>query len=330
MKKVNIILPVYNEAEIIEEFNCELFKVLDELSNSYEFEVKYVVDKCRDNTLKILETLASKNDRIVLIGLSKRFGHQMSLVAGIDDCDSSCDAAIMMDCDLEHPPKVIKELLAKYEEGFDVVNTERIYNEKVSFIKRTTSKLFYKVLNWLSEDSFKEGAADFRLISNKVIKVFKQDIREHNQFLRGLFQWVGFEQAYVVFKSETRTKGSSKYSIKRLIRFASNGVISFSKTPLKVSIYIGSILSCLSIIYGIYSIISYLIYDTHIQGWASTISLLSFIGGVQLIVLGIIGEYIGEIFDEVKKRPLYIIEKRVDNKSLMKKNNMLKDDLGNE
>lgn len=310
MKKINIVLPVYNEEDGIENFNSELFKVLNQLLDKYYFEVIYVVDKCKDNTLGKLTKLANDFDNITIISLSSRFGHQMSLVAGIDNCDG--DAAIMMDCDLEHPPRVIIEMLDKFEEGFEIVHTRRKYNKNVSVFKKIPSNVFYNILNMLSENSFVQGAADFRLISKEVIDVFRRDIREHNQFLRGLFQWVGFNQTYIDFESATRESGTSKYNIRRLFNFAINGIMSFSKMPLKISIFIGIIFSGLSIAYGLYSILALIIFGSSVVGWTSMISVVSFIGGLQLIVLGIIGLYIGEIFDEVKNRPLYVIRDKIE------------------
>lgn len=306
MKKINIIAPVYNEAEVIANFHSELFKVIDLLQNRYQFEVVYVLDKSTDDSLTILKKICENAKHTRLIALSKRFGHQMSLVAGMDKCDG--DAVIMMDSDLEHPPEVILHLLGEFEKGYDIVNTKRTYGGETSFLKKFLSGLFYRMVSAISYVKINEGFADFRLISNKVLKVFQGHIREQNQFLRFLFPWVGFDQVSVEFVSDKRKAGKSKYNYWRLINFAIIGAISFSKTPLRISVIAGLILSVLSIIYGIYSLLQYIFGSTIPQGWTSLIILISFIGGFQLIALGIIGEYIGSIFDEAKKRPLYIIE----------------------
>ena len=307
MKKISIILPVYNEAEVIKAFSDELFTQLDDLSDKYKFEVLYCVDKSADDTKAIVKSICRDKPGIATyIGFSKRFGHQMSLVAGMDYCTGN--AAIMMDCDLEHPPSLIPILLEKYEEGYDVVHTRREYSEKVSILKKGTSSLFYKLLSALSSVKLEEGSADFRLISRKCIDVFKYSIREQHQFLRGLFQWVGFEQCTVLFSSGLRSGGRSKYSVKRLFSFAINGITSFSKIPLTISAMIGFIVAILGVIYGVYTIIISLIDGSVPSGWASTVSLIAFLGGLQLTVLGILGRYIGEIFDEVKNRPLYVVE----------------------
>ncbi len=311
MKKINVVAPVYNEEEGIIDFHEALQHVIRNLTQ-YEFEIIYVLDKSRDSSLSKLKNLCDQYPNTKLVALSKRFGHQMSLVAGLDHCKEA-DAVIMMDSDLEHPPEVIPELLAKYEEGFEVVNTKRIYNEKVSFFKKFASKQFYKFINFLSPITIEASAADFRLISVKVLKVFQHQIREQNQFLRGLIPWVGFNQCFVVFTSASRQKGVSKYNFKRLMNFAILGVISFSKVPLKISIYAGFLLSAFSILYGFYIIYDFFADPNLPVGFPTLVVFICFIGGMQLIVLGIIGEYIGSIVDEVKNRPLYIVEEKYPN-----------------
>ena len=307
MKKISIILPVYKEEEVIASFHRALFAVLDPLTGPYNFEVIYVVDRSGDNTLEILKKIAEQEEQVRVLALSRRFGHQMSLVAGLDACTG--DAAIMMDCDLEHPPALIPELLQQHEAGFEIVNTRRNYSQKVSFGKKISSALYYKVLNSLSSENLGEGYADFRLVSRPVIDVFSRGIREHNQYLRGLFSWVGFSQTTVEFTSGVRTEGKSKYSLNKLLNFATQGLISFSKLPLKISLGIGMVFAVIAVLYGIYAILQFFITGQLPQGWASTIALIGFTSGVQLVVLGVIGLYIGGIFDEVKNRPLYIVER---------------------
>lgn len=307
-KRISIIMPVYNEAEGIVSFHRSLAKALAPLEDRYEFEIIYVVDKCKDNSLEILRTIADASLNVRVLGLSRRFGHQMSLVAGIDACTG--DAAIMMDCDMEHPPELIPVLLEKYEQGYDVVHTIRTYNKSISPLKSLPSKLFYKFLNMLSSEKFSQNAADFRLISKLAISVFKRDIREHNQFLRGLFKWVGLNQAEVSFVSGVRQAGRSQYTFKRLIQFGMQGIVSFSKIPLKVSIYLGALTALAGFLYGAYNIVEFFISPGLPQGWTTIITLILLIGGLQLLILGVIGEYLSAIFDEVKNRPLYIVEQR--------------------
>ena len=305
MKKISIILPVYNEAEIIKEFSDSLHAVLDQLLENYSFEVIYCVDKSTDDTESRVKEICRDRSSVYL-GLSKRFGHQMSLVAGMDHCCG--EAAIMMDCDLEHPPSLIPKLLELFEQGYEVVHTRRLYNEKIGYLKKTTSNFYYGILSRLSSVTIEEGSADFRLISRKCIDVFCNSIREQHQFLRGLFRWVGFEQCTCEFVSGTRHGGKSKYTARRMFSFAINGIISFSKLPLTISAVVGIIIAFVGFAYGGYTVIASLVSQRIPSGWPSTISLIAFLGGLQLTVLGIIGRYIGEVFDEVKRRPLYIVE----------------------
>lgn len=308
-KLINIILPVYNESEVIHLFYDELKKELGLIKN-YDFEIIFVLDKSKDNTEEILNNIAMGDPHVSLIVLSRRFGHQLSLVAGINHANG--DAAIMMDSDLQHPPSIILQLIKKHEEGFDIVHTIRKDNDNIGFFKMITSKLFYRIINKISPVKVSQGAADFRLISRPVIDLFQTQIKEQNQFLRGLFHWVGFNQTYVEFKADDRQGGISKYNLFKLVSFAIDGITSFSKIPLRLSIYIGLIISVISMLYGLYAFISFCIDDSLPKGWASMAIIMSFIGGVQLIFLGIIGEYIGKIFDEVKRRPLYIVEKNIN------------------
>jgi polyisoprenyl-phosphate glycosyltransferase len=218
---------------------------------------------------------------------------------------------ILMDCDQQHPPGTIPALLEKFEEGYEVVNTLRKYDVRAGRLKRWTSALFYKVQNTLSPVELQEGGADFRLISRKVAAVFQNSIREQNQFLRGLFQWVGFSNTTVTFISNPRVAGTTKYNWKRLLTFALTGLLSFSKVPLRMASLLGFAISTLSLLYGIALILFYFLASHVPQGYTSLIVVVLFIGGLQLVVLGILGEYLGSIFDEVKRRPLYIIDEIV-------------------
>ena len=306
MKKlISIVTPVYCEEECISLFHEELTNVMESLEQ-YDFEIIYVVDKSKDNTLGILIGIADRDARVTVIGLSRRFGHQMSLVAGMDRCAG--DACIMMDSDLEHPPAFIPFLLEKFEEGFDVVHTKREYARKTGVFKASSSKLFYRFLNRLSEEDLGEDSADFRLVSRKVVEVFNRKVREHNQYLRGLFRWVGFHQTEVSFVSGTRQAGKSKYGIGKLLKLGMDGVVSFSKAPLKASIVFGIVVALIGVGYGVYNIIQYFVDTSLPEGWTTLVILVLLIGGLILFILGIIGLYISAIFDEVKNRPLYIIE----------------------
>ncbi|HEX5070215.1 MAG TPA: glycosyltransferase family 2 protein, partial [Vicinamibacterales bacterium] len=218
MKLIDIVLPVYNEEAGIAAFHRALLDAVTPLADRYTFRFIYVLDRSSDRTFEVLKDLAARTPRTDVLHLSSRFGHQMSLVAGIDR--SSGDALIMMDADLQHPPSVIPALLEKFEGGFDVVQTIRRYGQDAGWLRRQASRLFYALQNALSPVEIKDGMADFRLLSRRVVRVFQNNIREQNQFLRGLFQWVGFRRAEVVFTSAERASGVTKYNLRRLLTFS--------------------------------------------------------------------------------------------------------------
>lgn len=309
MKKINVIVPVYEEEEIIALFNETLFLSLEKLTIRFTFEVIYVVDRGSDRTLEILEDIHASNPHVTILSLSRRFGYQNSIIAGIDHCDG--DAAIIMDADLEHPPTLISALLEKFDKGYDVVHTVKNYHQDINFMKRFSSRLFYRLLNLISDMKMLENSEDFRLVSKRVLQVFQSSIREQNQFLRGLFQWVGFRSTQIYFTTDKRAAGQSKFNFRSMFTFAVFGFLSFSKVPLKAAAALGSGMAISSFLYAALLVFKYLFYNTAPPGWATIVILILFVGGTQLLVLGILGSYIGSIFDEVKKRPLYLVEKMV-------------------
>ena len=310
MQTLTVICPVYNEEEVIEAFYTELKKVLVSVNNRYTSNVLFVVDRCPDNSLEILKRIAALDSTVQIIALSSRFGHQMSLLAGIDNAFT--DAVIMMDSDLQHPPDLIPQLLAEFEKGYDIVYTLGEDTPDINFFKRTSSKLFYRIINRIAEVPINESAADFRLVSRKVIEVFQAQIRERNQFLRGLFGWVGFNSTGVPFKVRKRGAGKSKYSIARMVRFGTDGVVSFSKSPLQAAAYLGFGLASLGFLLALITVIQYFASNRFPSGWATVVVLILIFSGTQLIFMGILGEYISAIFDEVKARPHYIVQEKVN------------------
>ena len=309
MKTLTVISPVFNEEQVIEGFYKELKVVLTSLAN-YDSTVLFVVDQCTDRTLDILAQIAKLDPRVKVLSLSSRFGHQMSLLAGIDHADS--DALIMMDSDLQHPPSLIPTMLGKFEEGYDVVFTIREDSKQVDFLKRSTSRIFYRLINRVSEVPILESAADFRLISRRVASVFQEHIRERNQFLRGLFVWVGFKSTGIRFHSRERAGGQSKFSWGRLFQFAAHGVVSFSKQPLRAAIYVGFGFAFLGFLIALVTLVEYFTHRSWPPGWATLAILIPTFSGIQLIFLGVLGHYIGAIFDEVKGRPHYIVERKMN------------------
>ena len=234
----------------------------------------------------------------------------MSLVAGIDHTES--DIVIMMDADLQHPPELIFEMLEKYHEGYEVVFTIRDNPRDNNFIKRGASKLFYKIMGFFSDIKLQSGEADYRLISKNVAEVFKNQIREKNQFLRGLFNWIGFKRIGINYKPNLRKAGRSKYSWSGMFSFAANGIISFSRKPLKIAMILGLLFFLFGLGSLIYTLVQYFMANNLPPGWATVTILISLFGGMQLLFMGILGEYIGQIYDEVKNRPLYIIEEKIN------------------
>jgi glycosyltransferase involved in cell wall biosynthesis len=306
MKIVDVILPVYNEEDVLDAFHASLTGELSALADRYRFNICYVLDRSADASIDVLRRLARRDPAVTVLHLSRRFGHQMSLVAGIDH--SRGDAVIMMDCDLQHPPVVVRQLLQKFEEGYEVVHAIREHDEGSRMFKRWSSRMFYRLQNALSPVEIRAGSADFRLISRRVAEIFQTSIREQNQFLRGLFQWVGFRTASVTFVSPPRTAGRTKYHVMQLIAFSLTGILSFSKVPLRVAALIGFAISTLSLTYGVWLIGRFFVAGHTPPGYTSLIVMMLFLGGLQLTVLGILGEYLGSVFDEVKRRPLYIVD----------------------
>jgi dolichol-phosphate mannosyltransferase len=218
----------------------------------------------------------------------------------------------MMDSDLQHPPSLIPELLAGLERGFDIVYTVREDSPEVPAPKRLASRWFYRLINSISDTPINESAADFRAVSRRVVEVFQKQIRERNQFLRGLFGWVGFPSLAVRFRVNRRPAGRTKYSVRRMVRFGIDGVVSFSKTPLQAAVYCGFAFGALGFLYALVTLVQFLVYRSFPSGWATIIILISIFSGTQMVFLGILGEYLGAIFDEVKARPHYIVEERLN------------------
>jgi dolichol-phosphate mannosyltransferase len=301
---LTVVAPVYNEVEGIGHFVGTLLAVMDRLP--YAYTLLLVDDGGTDGTGAALDALHAEHpDRIGVVHLSRNFGHQAALTAGMDYADG--DAVICLDADMQHPPDLIPQLVARWEEGFDIVQATRREEPAASWFKQLTARAFYALINRLSATRIEPNAADFRLLSRRVVEVFKQDLRERDRFIRGLVRWVGFPYCTVDFDAPPRFAGSTKYSLQRMVSFARTGLISFSKTPLKLAVLFGFSVSALSLLYGLYAIFAYLFFRAVIPGWASTVLVGTFLGGCQLFFLGLIGEYIATIFDEIKARPLYIV-----------------------
>lgn len=304
--KLTVVTPVYNEEAVISEFYKKTCAVLD-LMDDVESHILFVVDRSTDHTLEILRSIVAKDPRSKVISMSSRFGHQMALLAGIEHA-SQADVVVMMDSDLQHPPELIPQLLGEYRKGAAVVYTIRKHAEDASFVRRIAGNIFYYFLRWISNVSINPNAADFRLINRQVANLLTTKFKERNMFLRGLFSWMGFKQVGVEYTAERRFAGKSKYSFSRMMQLATAGVLSFSVKPLHIGIFVGVGFAGISFLLIMSTLISYFIDSRIPSGWTTLVILSLLFSGVQLIVLGIMGAYLGGIYEEVKGRPKYIID----------------------
>lgn len=312
--KLTVVTPVFNEEEVIALFHEKTRSVLDQLEN-VESHILYVVDRSTDNTLEVLRQIVSKDSRSKVLAMSARFGHQMALLAGIENSKDS-DVIVMMDSDLQHPPELIPELLKEHKKGAAVVYTIRRHSDDVSLVRRSVGNLFYKILRSMSKVPINPNAADFRLIDRKVANVLANSFNERNLFLRGIFSWMGFNQASVEYTAEKRLAGKSKYSLSRMFQLATAGILSFSTRPLHAGIFIGVGFAFFAFISIISVIINYFIAHSIPSGWTTLVIFLLLFSGVQLVVIGIMGIYLGGIYEEVKGRPRYIIEEEISYEQL--------------
>lgn len=300
--EVSIVVPIYNEQESISALVKAIKKAFIDLP--YNHKIIFVDDGSTDATLSIIKTMPDYDNTILYISFSRNFGHQAALKAGIDFATGDC--VISMDGDLQHPPKLIPEMLKKWEEGFDVVYTIRKEDKSLSYIKRKSSNIFYRILSHLSDVEIEKGSADFRLMNKRVVEVVK-DLGHHELFLRGIIKWIGFKQFAIEYEPVERAEGTTKYTYRKMIRLALEGITSFSIKPLYMATYLGIIFSLVSLLYLPYALYSYF-FGKVISGWTSVIVTISFFGGLQLMILGIIGIYLGKLFMQSKNRPSYLIK----------------------
>lgn len=300
-RKISVVVPCFNEEESLKTFNETLLQFLP---RNYDYEIIYINDGSSDNTFQEIKALADNNPQIKYISFSRNFGHQNALKAGYDYASGDC--AISLDADLQHPPAVIPDLIAKWEQGFEIVNTIRHDHQSISLAKKMSSGLFYRIMKKLSDVNIENGMADFRLVDKKVLKELKR-FQENYLFFRGIIPWMGFKQTTVEFTANERFAGTTKYTFRKMLKFATTGVTAFSVKPLRISIYLGSVIALLSFIYGLYAVYVHFFTNQAVTGWTSVIISVLFVGGINLLMLGIIGEYLGKLFIENKRRPNYLI-----------------------
>lgn len=303
----SVVIPVFNEEGNIADLYESLAEVLKPIGATYE--ILFVDDGSADRSFEIIKELAGKDSHVRGLSLSRNFGHQVALTAGLEE--SRGDAVIMMDGDMQHPPELLAELIRKYQEGYDIVNTVRNTTQGVGLVKRLTSKVFYKVLNYLSDVPIESGSADFRLMNRRTVNALLR-LKEKDRFTRGLVGWMGFRQTQIYYDAGSRKTGESKYTRRKMFHFAVDGLTSFSAKPLRISFYAGLLCSVLGLFYAVYAVVENLRGHT-VPGWTSILVSVLIIGGAQLISIGIVGEYLARVFSEAKDRPLYFIKEDTRN-----------------
>lgn len=300
---ISIVCPFYNEEDMVDLFMDEIFLVLNATGRS--FEIVCVNDGSSDNTLEKLIKAKKMRKNIRIINLSRNFGKEAALTAGLDYAKG--EAIIPIDADLQDPPELIKEFIAYWDKGYDVVLAKRTDRSSDNIDKRITAKLFYKIHNKISHTKIPENAGDYRLITGKVVKAI-QELPENQRFMKGIFAWVGFKTVVVEYKRNKRKAGKTSFNYWKLWNFAIDGITSFSTVPLRIWLYLGTFISMAAFFYGSFIILRTLIYGVDVPGYASLLTAILFLGGVQMIGIGVIGEYIGRMYMESKRRPAYIID----------------------
>lgn len=303
--RYSVVIPVYNEEAVVQESYRRLKAVMESTGEAYE--LIFVNDGSRDKTEEMVSALCDADSCVRLLSFSRNFGHQTAITAGMDA--SSGQAVVVIDADLQDPPEVILEMIAKWKEGYDVVYGQRISREGETWFKKLTAKGFYRILKALTSVDIPVDTGDFRLIDRKVCDVLSS-LNEKNRYVRGLVSWVGFKQTAVRFHRQERYAGETKYPLKKMLKFAMDGITTFSYKPLKLTSYLGFFVSLCSFLYLLVVLYLKLFTEKTVSGWASAVSVSLLFNGVILMMLGIIGEYIGRIYDETKNRPLYVIRER--------------------
>ncbi len=299
---LSLVIPVFNEEESVPFLKAELEKFQKKVE--LPIEIIFVDDGSKDKSYSLLSSWAAHDSSVKLIRLARNFGHQIAITVGMDVAEG--DATVVMDADLQDPPEVILEMLAKYRQGFEIVYGQRTERESETVFKKFTAWAFYRVMKYFVYKELPEDVGDFRLVSRPCLDAIKQ-MREHHRFMRGMVAWVDFSQTCVKYKRPARVAGTTKYPLHKMVAFAWSAAMSFSAFPLRLSFWMGTLMTSVGVLYAAYSLVCWMRGTPLVAGWMSMIVLLCLIGGSIQIVLGIVGEYIAKIFEEVKGRPLYIV-----------------------
>ncbi len=303
-KLVTILVPAYNEEDVLHLLQKRLTKLMDVISN-YDFEILLINDGSKDNTLEIMKEIRAQDNRFCYLNLSRNFGKETAMIAGLDYAKG--DAVIIIDADLQDPPELIPQMLEYWEQGYDDVYAKRRSRKGESWLKKFTSKMYYRTLQSVTKIEIQKDTGDFRLLDRRCVEALKQ-IRESQRYTKGLFSWIGYNKKEILYDRDPRAAGKTKWNYKKLIDLSIDGITSFTTAPLRWSAIIGVLFSLIGFIYMIFIIIKTLIYGIDMPGYASTMVVILFLGGIQLIFLGVIGEYLGRAFYETKHRPIYFVD----------------------
>lgn len=304
MKKISILIPAYNEQEVLEHLYQRLGKLAND-NKSYEFEFLFVNDGSRDKTLKIIKGYADIDNRVSYLNLSRNFGKEIAMIAGLDHVTG--DATVIIDADLQDPPELIPEMIKYWEEGYDDVYAKRKSREGENWFKKASSKLYYRLLQKATHITIQQDTGDFRLLDRRCVEALKQ-LRESQRYTKGMFSWIGFNKKEISYDRDARAAGETKWNYLKLFNLAIDGLTSFTTAPLRVSSVLGFVISLVAFVYIVVIVVRTLLFGIDLAGYPSLMAVVLFLGGVQLLSLGIIGEYIARIFNETKQRPLYFIE----------------------
>ena len=324
LDKITLLIPCYNEQEVLEQLWLRLNTILGEIS-AVSFEILFINDGSTDNTLHVIKKLAAQHPQISYLDLSRNFGKELAMIAGLDYADS--DAVIIMDADLQHPPELIPEMIAYWKEGYDDVCAKRRQRTGESFIRRWAANTFYSLLQKISTIKIQEHVGDFRLLDRRCVEAIKL-MRETQRYTKGIFSWIGYRKKEILFDSALRAAGTTKWSWLKLINLAIEGITSFTTFPLRLSSIAGLVISLISFAYMGWIIFNTLIFGDPVQGFPTLVSIILFLGGIQLIFLGVIGEYLARVFNETKRRPLYLVNEYNGTKSLYLRDRLHFEDQG--